>query len=529
MSLDTYRRVIGWVWQLAWAQTPRLLIGFLVATLLESLLPAALVLTGRGLINTLVTAQQGGDSFSSLLPWLVLGATLAISQTLISNQGDYWQQCIQDELDLQAGLAVLNQAARLDLAYLESSEAQDYVERTRRYGNTMMAQVLFKLVTVGNQSIRLCSLMGILFWIEPLVVGWLALLAIPYWLFKWQLSDRTYDMRRRRIQKQRQTAYYTQLLTQPKSLPEVKFFGLVPLFIEQFRLLSREFIGADRELRRLSLLGSAIFTTIGVIALYALFGRIAGRVLSGDLTVGDVAIYTGSAMQLQGVVESLVQTIAGLNEQMQHLVDLQTFLSRTPAHSAAQASPPAVAENDGKTLLPPNAGPESPDHTTEIAAPGSAHRTVRAPKAVVSRSCQGWIEFDNVAFTYPNNEQPVLADLSFDLKPGEAVALVGENGAGKSTLALLLAGLYTPTSGVIRVDGIDLRTIDPAQWQAQVGFVFQKFTTYEATVRENIAYGNWPQLSDQPATVEALAVQAQAAHWIQKLPAGYETFTIFAL
>jgi ATP-binding cassette subfamily B protein len=83
--------------------------------------------------------------------------------------------------------------------------------------------------------------------------------------------------------------------------------------------------------------------------------------------------------------------------------------------------------------------------------------------------------------------------------------------------------LYVPTTGVIRVDGVDLRTIDPAVWQAQIGFVFQRFSPYEATVRENIAYGNWPYLSQHPAEVEALAQQAQVDGWVKGLPEGYET------
>jgi ABC-type multidrug transport system fused ATPase/permease subunit len=503
-TLATYRQTLRWVWQMAWTTAPRLLVGFLLATLLESLLPAALVLTGRGLINALVAALQSGNSdYAALLPWLVLGATLAISQTLISNLGDYWQQGLQDELDLRIGLAVLTHAAQLDLAFLESNEAQDQVERARRYGSGMVAQTLLKVVTVGSQSVRLSSLVGILLWIEPLVVGWLALLALPYWLFKWWLAGRTYDMRRRRSRKQRQTFYYTNLLTFPQSLPEVKFFDLAPLFIERFRTLSNEFLVADRQLRRLSLLGNTIFATVGALALYTLFGRIAGRVLAGVLTVGDVAIYTGSALQLQGTVQSLVQTTAALNEQILHLVDLQAFLALQPA-----TRPKANREDAERSVCIPTL------------CVGTRNYAVTLSPCPCQQSL---IEFTNVSFGYPNNEQLALTDLSFTLAPGETVALVGENGAGKSTLAMLLAGLYVPTTGVIRVDGVDLRTIDPAVWQAQIGFVFQRFSPYEATVRENIAYGNWPYLSQHPAEVEALAQQAQVDGWVKGLPEGYET------
>lgn len=499
--LQPFTSVLPRIWHIAWTTNAWCLVGYLVTAVLASILPAALVLTGRSLINALVAVlQSGSGDLALLLPWLVLGAGLAVSQTLINNLGDYWQQCLQDEMDLQVGLVVLTQAARLDLAFLESSETQDQVERARRHGSVMPAQALSKLVTVGQQSVRLCSLVGILLWIEPLVVGWLCLLALPYWLFKWSLAKRTYDMRRRRIRKQRQTSYYIRLLTDPRSLPEVKFWGLASLFIERFRTLSHEFLADDRQFRWLSLLGNTIFATVGVLSLYALFGRIAGRVLAGALTVGDVAIYMGSALQLQGIVQSLIQTIATLNQDLLHLVDLQAFLTLEPTARSHVAG--------GKAAL----------------GPVDARRKSNHP--MPQSPCQherGLIEFDHVSFTYPNNEQPVLTDLSFALAPGETVALVGENGAGKSTLAMLLAGLYEPTAGAIRVDGVDLREIDPAVWQARIGFVFQKFALYEATVRENIAYGNWPYLSHHPQEVEMLACQAQADGWIAGLPEGYET------
>lgn len=478
---------------MAWRTNAWFLMGYLVTAGLESALPAVLVLTGRGLINALVAVLQAGSGdLASLFPWLVLGAILAVSQALITNLGDYWQQCLQDELDLQVGSTILTQAAQLDLAFLESSEAQDQIERARRHGSGMVAQTLLKLVTVGQQSVRLCSLIGILLWIEPLVVGWLCLLTLPYWVFKWWLAKRIYDMRWGRIRRQRQAMYYTNLLTNPRFAPEVKFLALAPHFIERFRTLSHEFLVHDRQFHWLSLVGNTIFATVGALSIYVLFGRIAGQVLAGALTIGDVAIYIGSAIQLQGTVQNLIQTIATLNQELLHLDDLQAFLSFKPAARSTHPVETEKTSNDPVTPSP----------------------------------CQyqcGLIEFDNVSFTYPNNEQPALTDLSFALAPGETVALVGENGAGKSTLAMLLAGLYEPTGGVIRVDGIDRRDIDPAVWQAQIGFVFQKFALYEATVRENIAYGNWPYLSHHPHEVATLAHQVQADSWIVGLSDGYET------
>ena len=503
--------MLRWVWQIAWSTSPHFLIGFLATALLESLLPAAIALAARGLINAIVEGvQQGNGETHHLLFWLVLGATLATSGAIISNLGDYWQQCLQDEINQRVGVDILQHAAQLDLPVMERSEIQDLIERTRRYGQGLVGQVISKLVTLLNLSIRFATLIGILLWIEPLVVGWLGLLALPLFILRWRLATRTYAMYQRRTLKYRWSNYYIRALTDLRVLAEVKFFNLAPLFIARFRELNHEFMGEDRRLYRFTLWLNSSFAFIGAVGLYALFGRIAGRIFAGALTVGDVAIYTSSAMQLQSTVQSVVQTVASLREQLLHLDDLQTFLAMQPSqrHPTALLPSPTGGNNSADTSDPQVANGSVPSNRTNWPSSGAD---------------RGMIEFENVSFAYPNSNEPVLTNLSFQLAPGETVAVVGENGAGKSTLAMLLARLYAPTVGVIRVDGVDLQAIDAAIWQQQIGFVFQRFIPYEATVRENIAYGDWQQLLDQPAQIEGLAKLAHAQELIDQLPQRYET------
>lgn len=498
-------QILPWVWQVAWSTSASLLVSFLAMSLLESLLPAAVALTGRGLINAIVAGvQQGSSGAHRLLFWLVLGALLATSSAVISNLGDYWQQCLQDELYQCVGLKIMNQAGRLDLALMESSETQDLLEHARRYGQGLVGQVIVKVVTLLNLGLRLTSLVGILLWIEPLVVGWLVLLALPLLILRWHLANQTYATHQRRSLKYRWSNYYIRAMTDLRLLPEVKFFNLAPLFTKRFQDLNNEFMAEDRRLYRFNLWLNVSFAFVGAVGLYALFWRIAGRIFAGVLTVGDVAIYTSSAMQLQNTVQSLIQTVAGLREQLLHLNDLRAFLAIQPAQPLCSASVPSTS-----------AGNDALNQRPNFARNGTAHGSQTGGKGI--------IELNNVSFTYSDSDEPALVDLSFCFVPGETVAIVGENGAGKSTLAMLLANLYRPSTGTILVDGVDLQTIDPHVWQQQIGFVFQRFIPYEATVHENIAYGNWQHLLDQRAKVKELAHLVQAEEIIEHLPQGYET------
>lgn len=102
---------------------------------------------------------------------------------------------------------------------------------------------------------------------------------------------------------------------------------------------------------------------------------------------------------------------------------------------------------------------------------------------------QGKIEFRHASFAYPNQQQQVLKDLSFTIKPGEKVALLGKIGSGKSTVARLLMGLYSPASGSVLMDDTDVRQIDPFDLRRNVSFVMQDSWLFSGTVRDNIASG----------------------------------------
>jgi HlyB family type I secretion system ABC transporter len=133
----------------------------------------------------------------------------------------------------------------------------------------------------------------------------------------------------------------------------------------------------------------------------------------------------------------------------------------------------------------------------------------------------GNIQFDQVTFRYhPDNDTNVLENLSFEVQPGQMVALVGRSGSGKTTISKLLLGLYPPTDGRILVDGYDLSTLAMQSFRQQVGVVDQDTFLFGSTIRENIGLGH-PDLP-LDAVVEA-ATLAGADEFIRQLPMGYET------
>ena len=150
--------------------------------------------------------------------------------------------------------------------------------------------------------------------------------------------------------------------------------------------------------------------------------------------------------------------------------------------------------------------------------------SIRAPDvpARLAKPVRGRIAFENVGFEYPTRPGlAALAGLSLTIEPGETVALVGPSGAGKTTVLQLLLRFYDPSSGVIRLDGVDIATLDPTELRGCIGLVPQEPVIFSANAWDNIRFGR-PDASDKE--VRAAAVAAAADAFLDDLPDGFDTF-----
>jgi ATP-binding cassette subfamily B protein len=249
---------------------------------------------------------------------------------------------------------------------------------------------------------------------------------------------------------QRDSDYAYRLAVDPPAAKELRLFGLVGWTIERFmarRARLHELQYRATRMREKSVLSSLVL----VLAANALvFWALASAAANG-LGLGPVVVYA------QAAIGTSMIAFGGLSWVL----------------DGAAAPVSAVLRLDA-AMAAAGALPQADDPVTAKGKPATE------------------IRFRDVTFGYPSSDQPVLEGFDLTVPAGSSLAIVGRNGSGKTTLAKLLCRLYDPQSGAIEVDGVDLRRFDLADWRGRVTAVFQDFTRYELSLRENVAPAGAP-------------------------------------
>jgi len=220
---------------------------------------------------------------------------------------------------------------------------------------------------------------------------------------------------------------------------------------------------------------SLMFVGVGGLAYLALTAVFIRHTMTGDVLFqfGVLAIMAASSVAQIGEVMGEIQKAAGAMDRISELLHARPKIA-APAHPIALPAPP-----------------------------------------------RGAIGFEHVTFSYPGRpDLPALRDFTLNVKPGERVALVGPSGAGKSTVLRLLLRFYDPQSGVVRVDGVNLRDADPAAGRARMALVGQDAPLFSGSAYENIQFGREGATEDE---MRAAAQAAQAMGFLSALPEGLNT------
>jgi ATP-binding cassette subfamily B protein len=468
---------------LVWATSRRLTVALAALTLVAGMLPAAIAFVGARIVDAVVAAMavhaaSGSADLSTVLGYVVLEGVLVAMTSAIQRGLSTCQSLLRAQLGQRVNEMILEKALTLELQHFEDSEFYDKLTRARREASSRPLSLVMRSFGLVQNGIALVSFGTLLAQFSPWAVAVLLLAGLPSFIAEAKFSGDAFRLFRWRSPETRMQMYLETVIAREDHAKEVKLFDLGPLLLQRYREIFQKVFREDRALTIRRDSWGFFLGLVSTSAFYSAYAWIAVSAVRGVITLGGMTMYVLLFRQGQSAVSSILSAIGGMYEDNLYLSTLYDYLDT----------------------------PVAPGGGTAVTGPSPAEG----------------VRFENVSFTYPGSAEPAVHDVSFQLRPGESLALVGENGSGKTTLIKLLTRLYVPTSGRITLDGLDLAEWSRDALHRRIGVIFQDFARYQLKVGENIGAGDVQHFEDELRWHEAASL-GMAASFVDELPAGYHT------
>ncbi|MEH1942922.1 MAG: ABC transporter ATP-binding protein [Nostoc sp.] len=480
----TVFRYSGRAVSLVWTTSRSLTILLASLTIVAGLLPAAISYISKLIVDAVVLASQvnsQSNGFVNIYPSLSYVGLEAIAVILLagSQRGiTICQSLLRALMGQRVNVLILEKALTLDLRQFEDSEFYDKLTNARREASVRPLSLVNRTFGLVQNALSLITYGILLVNFSGWAVVVLILAAMPVFISETKFAGEGFRLFSWRAAETRQQHYLENLLAREDFVTEVKLYQLGEMLLGRYRNLFEQLYGEDRDLTLRRGLWGYLLGLVSTGAFYLAYAWIVLETVLGKISLGDMTMYLTVFRQGQSTFSNALTSIGGMYEDNLYLSNLYDFLEEE---------------------VPKSWG-----------------------KATIGLNPQDGIRFENVSFTYPGSSKPALTNISLHLKPREKLAIVGENGSGKTTLIKLLTRLYTPDSGRIFLDGLDLQEWDVDVLRRRIGVIFQNFVRYQFTVGENIGVGDVEHLENKTRWQTA-AEKGMAQSFIDQLPQSFQT------
>ena len=487
-ALRTLPRFFRLIWQTHRGMT--LANGLL--RLLQAGIPVSVLWVGKLIIDEVVALYSGtGGAMEALWLYIAIELGLALLSAALNRGISLLDALLGDLFANKTSVELIGKAAALDLPQFEDSVFYDKLERARRQ-TTSRVVLMSHLFAQAQDALTIIFLAVGLVAFNPWLILLLIIAVIPAFLSETYFNQRTYSLARSWTPERRELDYLRYIGASDQTAKEVKVFGLAGFLQNAFSELADRYYRVNRKLSVKRALWGFVFNSLGDIGYYIAYAVIILQTIGqplwiGDfnlldgaerLSIGDLTFLAGSFSRLRSLLRGLLTRFSSIVESALYLQDLFDFFEMKPS----------------------------------IQSPAS-------PLPLPEKPAEGF-RFERVSFKYPNSQAYAVQDLSFELRLGEKLALVGENGAGKTTIVKLLSRLYDPDEGRILYNGVDIKGYDLEGYRSMIGVIFQDFVRFQLTASENIAVGRIEEKEDEDRILHA-ARQSLADEVIQELPGAY--------
>lgn len=410
---------------------------------LQGVFPVTFIMIMQQIIN-LVQRQE--ETFEIILGYILCFVGLHVANAAVYMIYSRYNYQFSLKFTKMINIKMMKKSINLSLSDFEDSATYDIINRAQNQNGGDILSYVDSIFDILQQIVSIASMAYVLLRFDWRIVA--VILTIPFGrsAATFLIDKEIYKMRIDRTTQERQKWYINFLLMTGKAYKEIKTLGISSYLLDKYEGIQDQIIKQENRMyRKNSLIGVcfdiADWMITGGIYVYTIFLGFAGH-----LFLGDVTAYIDCADNIKGSVEGIFSGFNNLVEQAMYINLLFEYLDLPETEDINRKDLPVVR-------------------------------------------C---IEFRNVSFKYSNGKY-ALKNASFFIKPGESIALIGENGSGKSTLTKLLLGLYGEYEGEIFINDMNLKEISIESYQKKVGVVFQDYMKYEASLRENVAFGDMCQ------------------------------------
>lgn len=447
------------------------------ASIVTAAAVAAQLLVGRYLLDLLAEDQR--VSTSELAPGLFLLGALLVVGALSQAVNNEIRVLLAERVHRSAMDDVLDVATEVGYEAFEETDFHDRLMRARVATGGQSSAVVFGFVTILSTVIITAGVVIVLLAVVPYLLPIALLGYLPILAVNARNTRARYRFEVELTELQRERGYLEMLMTERVVAKEVRSYETTSALrrwhgeIWDTRMSRLGKLVRERLAR--NLVGSLV-STAATVATLSIALILAGR---GTITIGDAAVAVVALQQLNGRIQSMGTAFNGVYEGVTFLRDFESF----------HAELPTIREQ------------------RPVGTPPS-------PPSVMTAS--------DLGYRYPSSHRDALGNVSFELRRGQIMAIVGSNGSGKSTLAKLVCGILTPTRGDVYWDGVPLSTCDPSLVRAQIAPVYQDFVPYYTTIRRAVGLGDITRLDDTEGIRRAID-GAGLGEFVDGLPAGLDT------
>ena len=478
LTTREYIVAIARVAQTTYRAAPFAIVVQVAGSVITAVLPIVTTYFAARTTTALAEAYAGNKAAGEeVLVFVAITAVLGVVMTAWQSLESYVTQLMRYRVEAAMTDRMYEHFHEIDFWRYDDKKTADVYDKAQQFAK-FFPYVFDRLANILTQLITMVAGLAALVFVS----WWLGLImlvaVIPGIVIQFRLSRASTKHWKDNVETRRgQTMIEWQIL-QPRFMAELRLYGIVRYLLDMRIQLrdkdERARIEFERKYIGKKLGGDVLEAGAEVVALF----WTAMQIINHLQPIGQFLYVQQIVSRTLGGVSALVGTLSSIDEDIANLFDYNEFMA-LPSQSA------------GKSQLQ-----QVPD----------------------------LIKVDHVSFHYPTAETKVLDDVSLEIYRGQHVAIVGENGAGKSTLIKLLTGLYTPTTGAIRLDDVPLREIDVSSWHKYLGVLQQDFISYGfATAKDNVYFGDTSVAFDQ-ARYDVALDKAEARDFLAKLPKGANSY-----